>query len=146
MLLTGISSSVVPVCAGREDGVFPGRGEMPGNRIVEFFQQQGNALTAPAPVADGIFNHDLLRRGPVPEEYLHRVAYGALVRVVVVDGELPVFRHLHPVPERVDTGIGSGVILVILGGQASEDQGEWRSCTGCSGHGPPGYPVARSCR
>ena len=97
---------------------------MPGNRVVEFFQQQGDALAAPAPVADGIFDRDLLRCGAVPEQNLHRVAYGALVRVVIVNGELPVFRYLHALPERVDTGVGSDVILVILGAQATENQGD----------------------
>ena len=82
--LTGMASSTRRFAQARNNGVFPGIGEVPGDGTVEFFQQQGYALTAPAPVADRIIDADFIRTGPVTEKYLYRITNGAFIRVVIV--------------------------------------------------------------
>jgi hypothetical protein len=66
-------------------------GEKRRSRLVEFFEEQRDAVGAAEAVADGVFDDDFGEDGAVGEFDGEGVGDGALGGVVIVGGELRVF-------------------------------------------------------
>src|SRR5690606_9633725 len=100
-----------------QDRVLLLRREAPGEVGAELGLQQRNAFLAPALVPDGVFAHDLVELPAVRELDRQRVGDRALLRVVVVRGELLVLDAGDLVAQPVDARVRRHVVLVVLGGE-----------------------------
>ena len=82
----------------------------------EFFQQQRDTVTAPARMAERIFDFNSRRLAAILEGDTDRRAIRAPLWVEQARGKLLVHGHVHLCAQAVDTRVGGGGIFVIRGG------------------------------
>ena len=97
-------------------------GECRAEVRAELFEEERNALAAPAAMADGILHRLFARLRAVVEKDLQRVGDGALVRIEVVHRVAAAFLHHHPLAQAVDARVPRRLLLVVLRAQVTEDE------------------------
>ena len=119
--LTGVAASFFGSRHSVQDRLLLFRRKAARQVGLEFLDQDRHAFLAPALVADRVFDHHFLEAASVLELDGDAVGDRALVRVVIIPGELLVLDADDLVAKFVDARIGGHIVFVVGGGQTPED-------------------------